>query len=232
MKGNTIQILLAILSVLICAGAVVRVWYGEGSILERVDETTLLYLAVAGGILLLREAKAFSFGDYKVEFETIRNIAEEARQTAEIAEDTAKYSTPTSRYENSVLEAVAHEIVSGEYDNDPWKGQFGLSAESNQRRLSATVVPLSGSSEWFSVELKVESLSPRHSPLQGAVRFFLHPTFANDKPIVPVGQNGVAKIKLKAWGAFTVGVLADEGNTKLELDLAELSSAPYDFRMR
>jgi hypothetical protein len=39
-------------------------------------------------------------------------------------------------------------------------------------------------------------------------------------------------LKLTAWGAFTVGVLADEGRTKLELDLSELEDAPEDFRSR
>jgi hypothetical protein len=33
-------------------------------------------------------------------------------------------------------------------------------------------------------------------------------------------------------GAFTVGVAADDGNTRLELDLAQLPDAPEMFRSR
>ena len=64
----------------------------------------------------------------------------------------------------------------------------------------------------------------------GSVQFFLHDTFANSKPVVAVGPNGVAELTLDAWGAFTVGAIADFGLTRLELDLAELDEAPSSFK--
>jgi len=64
------------------------------------------------------------------------------------------------------------------------------------------------------------------------VQFFLHDTFKNDRPIVTVGPNGAAELKLTAWGAFTVGAIADDGRTKLELDLQTLEDAPVEFRGR
>ena len=64
------------------------------------------------------------------------------------------------------------------------------------------------------------------------VQFFLHDTFRNQRPVVTVGSDGVAELKLRAWGAFTVGALADEGQTKLELNLEELETAPQEFRDR
>jgi hypothetical protein len=36
----------------------------------------------------------------------------------------------------------------------------------------------------------------------------------------------------KVYGAFTAGAEADEGNTRLEIDLAELSGVPQEFRDR
>lgn len=52
------------------------------------------------------------------------------------------------------------------------------------------------------------------------MQFYLHPTFTNNKPIVPV-VNGIAELNLRAWGAFTIGAITSN-NTLLEIDLAEL----------
>src|SRR6059036_633347 len=43
-------------------------------------------------------------------------------------------------------------------------------------------------------------------------------------------RDGVARLRVVAYGAFTVGVEADEGKTQLELDLAELPKVPKAFR--
>jgi hypothetical protein len=206
------------------------------SLLDRLDETTLLYLGVAGALLLLRNVKSLAFGDYKVEFQEIRQIAEEARDSARIAEDAVAYGTTAARAgdepERVSAAAAAFTVEPGQYEDDPWKGQFGGSPDSNDRRLRATVESLSGRSDWFAVTLIVESTKPKHNPLSGSVQYFLHPTFANNRPTVPVNPDGKATLHLKAWGAFTVGVLADDGATRLELDLSELESAPHPFRIR
>jgi hypothetical protein len=115
--------------------------------------------------------------------------------------------------------------------DDPWKGVFGGTPIANGRRLDASVEPLGVDGQIFTVRLHVTSTA-RDKPLRGAVQFFLHPTFANDRPIIAVGSNGDAALVLRAYGAFTVGVLADDGDTRLELDLAELPHAPREFRDR
>ena len=45
-------------------------------------------------------------------------------------------------------------------------------------------------------------------------------------------QGGRAVLEQRAWGAYTVGVAADGGQTRLELNLAELADAPSLFRER
>ena len=45
-------------------------------------------------------------------------------------------------------------------------------------------------------------------------------------------ENRVARLTVSAWGAFTVGVLMDDGSTELELDLSQVPSAPALFRSR
>jgi hypothetical protein len=88
----------------------------------------------------------------------------------------------------------------------------------------------STNSGYYRVYLKLRSLDAEADPLKGSVQFFLHDTFTNSKPVVAVGPNGVAELVLDAWGAFTVGAIADSGLTRLELDLAELDDAPGSFK--
>lgn len=112
---------------------------------------------------------------------------------------------------------------------DDWaKGMFGgKSSVANafgHRSLAATVKR--GGADFYSVELTVTA-SP--VPETEAV-FFLHNTFENTTPAVSFDTNGTASLTLSAYGAFTVGVLTDDGSTELELDLAELSDAPRKFR--
>jgi hypothetical protein len=110
---------------------------------------------------------------------------------------------------------------------DPHKDQWGGSPAGNGRELRGEVRAVSD--EWFDVRLEVVSTST--PPLTGTVAFHLHPTFV--PPVQEVeAVDGKASLKLGAWGAFTVGVLADGGRTRLELDLAKLPDAPQRFKER
>ena len=60
---------------------------------------------------------------------------------------------------------------------------------------------------------------------------FLDPSFP--QPVVTASAvNGVAQIELQGWGAFTVGAVADDGGTLLELDLSAPEDFPRTFRER
>jgi hypothetical protein len=45
-------------------------------------------------------------------------------------------------------------------------------------------------------------------------------------------RRGVATARKRAYRAFTVGAEADEGRTRLELDLAQVPGAPSPFKDR
>ncbi len=128
------------------------------------------------------------------------------------------------------------EIKSGNHPNDPWKGAFGGLRERNHRRLSAMVGEVMQREDdlydWHSLTLTVSSTDPIQHPLQGSVKFYLHDSFEGDnKPVVTLGPKITQAVyRTAAWGAFTVGVIADDGTTQLELDLAEQSDLPYEFR--
>lgn len=112
--------------------------------------------------------------------------------------------------------------------NDPQKGQWGGKPEVNSRRLSATVEAASMQG-FYKVTLLVESTSDQ-IPLTGEVRFYLHDTFYNPERVEKV-KEGKAVLELHGvWGSFTVGAVADNGATELELDLAELPGITEEFR--
>lgn len=77
------------------------------------------------------------------------------------------------------------------------------------------------------VEITVKSTDPAR-PLTGTVVFYLHPTYAPPTCDVPV-VNGEATLKLQAWGAFTLGAVADAGSTRLELDLMTVAGGSPAF---
>jgi hypothetical protein len=111
--------------------------------------------------------------------------------------------------------------------DDPQKGRWGGLAISNGRELTATVREVSD--RWFKIALEVHSTT---GPLlDGTVEFHLHPTFRNQVKTVEAVE-GRAVLRLSAWGAFTVGAVADDGKTMLELDLSADPSYPSRFRLR
>lgn len=115
-------------------------------------------------------------------------------------------------------------------ENDPNKGNFGGLSENFGRKINAIVRETSYDKELFVVNLEVMSTNPEN-PLTGVVLFYLHPSFTNEVEEVQV-VNGKAENKLISYGAFTVGIEADGGKTKLELDLALLPDAPKLFKER
>lgn len=113
------------------------------------------------------------------------------------------------------------------WDSDPNLGQFGGAASAGGRELSAQVQPLNSSGQTCAVTIRVRSLDPAR-PLSGPVRIHLHPTF---DPAVREAllKNGEAELRIIAAGVFTIGAEADDGATRLELNLADLPGLPPAF---
>lgn len=212
--------------------------FGLGGETVNFDETTLTYLVVAGALVILPRVRTIAFRDVKLELQELKEKAQEAQEEAAktrgIALATAQqtFAPPTvdPRHREAPLETAASAKVEGTAENDPWKGVFGGSSHANGRSLSATVEALADSPDYFLVKLVVE---PGRRPLKGEVMFFLHDTFPNPKIRVRPDEAGRAELNVFAWGAFTVGVLCDEGRTELELDLAkDVKDAPAPFTSR
>jgi MinD-like ATPase involved in chromosome partitioning or flagellar assembly len=124
-----------------------------------------------------------------------------------------------------VLETRAKAASSPVDPDDPQKGRWGGQSRRAGRELRASGRELSAG--WFEIELVVASIA--EPSLNGDVQFHLHPTFT--KPMVVVAaEDGRAALTLTTYGAFTVGAVADEGRTALELDLSTVQDLPQAFR--
>ena len=113
---------------------------------------------------------------------------------------------------------------------DPQRGQWGGKSVNNDRKLEATISRVPNDEDLHAVDLTVRSLDPSKH-LEGEVVFHLHPTFSSRSRTVAV-RNGEAHLRLVAWGAFTVGAEADNGKTRLEINLCNVPGASDLFYTR
>lgn len=200
-----------------------------------VDEVVLMFFVTSGGLLLLRNVQSMSFGNYKIEFSRqLQDLQTKVENAQSLAMPVQRPSQPvqhpvTDPTKDRIGASVVFSPQPGDYADDPWRGVFGGSSSNSNRLLTATV-SRSDANGMYRVQMQVKSLDQQADPLRGSVQFFLHDTFSNDRPSVRVTPSGVAELNLSAWGAFTVGALADNGRTKLELNLAEMKEAPVEFR--
>lgn len=190
-------------------------------LLPRIQNVTI---SPTGGISLLLN----NVTQLKEEVENLQLQANSLQETS-VGEGGRTKASITVR--NAELERMGPGINDQSiYDLDPNKGMWGGVKRKNDREITATVKQALVQG-YFEVELFVKS-TDSNNPLKGLVKFHLHPTFKNPDPVIAV-QNGEAILRLnKVYGAFTVGVEADDGKTNLEIDLAELDGAPELFRSR
>lgn len=113
--------------------------------------------------------------------------------------------------------------------NDIQKNQWGGKQRANEREITATVKKLR--KFWYKINITVRSTNPE-KPLESPVLLYVHDTFQyrDNRIILDVEDNNVAKEELRAVGSFTVGAVCDNGDTILELDLAELPGVDQEFK--
>lgn len=113
------------------------------------------------------------------------------------------------------------------YKNDIQKERWGGKAVDGNYKLSAFVNQDSKDAELFNLNIRVDRVKDDQAQ---NVAFFLHDTF-NPKIIFKKFDGNTAYLNIKAYGAFTIGVLT-ESNVELELDLAKLEGVPELFKAR
>jgi len=116
------------------------------------------------------------------------------------------------------------------FANDPQKGRFGGKSSFNGRTLSVTYEKYF-LSDYLKLKIKV-SADNNDNPLRGNVYLFLHDSFADSVVMYMAEGRTEIEHEVISYGAFTIGAALDNGNTLLELDIAELKNFPESFRNR
>ena len=109
---------------------------------------------------------------------------------------------------------------------DPNKGKWGGKSENNNRKITADVSEIDDS-DLYTVKLTVESTGSAPINDGDVLLFSLHNSFREPYRMV-TAKNGKALLEFVSYGAFTVGVLCDDGTTELEYDLVN-AKAPKGF---
>lgn len=235
-RGNPDRTWFKVISALLAATGVFHLFTAK-------DEKTPLYYFVAAGVLILFErVKNFKFGD--LSFEVKQEIAEmasakvESRLPGNIGgpksgpPPEAATELPPRLLEN-IAEAEGPKVIDAALD-DPNAGKFGRKAEANGRILEAVINPTGTVSGFVNLQLSVRSTDPS-KPLHSKVVFHLHPTFTPPQRMIPP-VDGVAKLHLLSYGAFTVGAQTDFAEnqplTSLELDLSKVPGGTKEFYVR
>ncbi|WP_153397668.1 YEATS-associated helix-containing protein [Chryseobacterium vaccae] len=158
-----------------------------------------------------------------------------------IAENNYKVSEPLQLQMASQASVLKSGISTGEqskmllsqlppitHANDPQKGRFGGKNNVNGKTLSVDydsyIIP-----GFLNLTIKV---SADEGELTSDVYLFLHNSFA--RSIIHLEGYGKKEVeyKIPSYGAFTIGAILDNGDTLLELDIAELKNFPESFRNR
>lgn len=174
----------------------------------------------------------------KVETNAAKTAADDAKTVALAASDAARHQTVdlmskpvTQRSPPTALQLSQQELDDILKQDDPWKGRFGREAVAKERELEGSLTPIDGQPSLAAITLTVRSTNVA-KPLVDPVQFFLHPTFQNYCPEITSTDGRTATLRIISYGAFTVGVLCDGGQTKLELDLASLPEAWEPWKSR
>lgn len=133
------------------------------------------------------------------------------------------YSDISDSFKNTVKKMYKEKKIS--VKDDLQKNRWGGKSISNGKQIRA-VVTNSILPEHFKVSLEVLSENQK-MPLVGDVAFFIHDTFPFEIKYKKA-KEGIARINLTAYDAFTVGAYTQDG-TMLELDLQNQKGYPKKF---
>lgn len=226
---------------------------------DRFDEKTAMFLAVAIAALVIQQITKFKIGSVELEKITDDvNKLKENFEGVEKSVGTLERSVGPGRKRSSLNSALIHSIdsplatsfskdnlpskddipskgrqkpksISAINPDDPNKGRFGGKAEANGRKLSAEIEPERGpNSSYCRVKVRVES-TDKNQPLRGKVKLFLHPTFGEWTSYELAAHGSAVEDEFVSYGAFTIGAETDNGNTHLELDLADVKGGTKRF---
>lgn len=174
-----------------------------------------------------------------LETQELKTEVEEAKvKAAAIIQEANQISASTiqeldaDQYVTLMKQEAERKFRKGLQENpiDPQRNQWGGVAINNNRELQATVSEIASGA--YKIEIRVLSTDPQRFPLPEGetVLFALHDTYGQPPFRYKKVEGGVAEISIFSYGSFTVGAMADKGDTSLELNLAELPNVSEYFK--
>jgi hypothetical protein len=109
---------------------------------------------------------------------------------------------------------------------DTQKGRFGGQTEANERSLDARIYKIA---DEYYVDAWVESTNA-DKPLEGYVIFYLHDSFRPSVRAVWATKGKAELLHVRSIGTYTIGAVADYGDTFLEYDLSKNPDATEEFK--
>ena len=155
-------------------------------------------------------------------------VVQEIINSDEIKKDNEKIKSEVDKMiDKAKLKLRRGSIVN---PDDPQKGQWKSEATNNERELKAKYHE--ETQGLYKIDLEVVSTNEKNNPLKNGeyILFALHNTFGNPPFKLVKVDNKSAKLSFYCYGSFTVGAFADNGDTELELDLAELPGVTSYFK--
>lgn len=157
-------------------------------------------------------------------------------EKSDLASDTSsihilEQNNPDFKEKLGLLKEKVRTVLSakpkGKFADDLQKGRWGGNSVSDGKKIEATVT----NSKWkdfYNVNISVSCVDG--SCLREPVALFVHDTYKIPDNVIYVNpdSNGVARISLLAYEAFTIGALFQD-DTELELDLNVQRGYPEDF---
>lgn len=150
-----------------------------------------------------------------------------------LSDETKKNNENSELHLNKMIDEAKLKLHKGLliHNDDPQKGLWKSNPINNERELKATVIE--ETKGLYKVKLQVISTNPKNNPLINGdlILFALHNTFGDPPFKIVKAERNLAELNFYCYGSFTVGAFADNGNTELELDLAELPNISSYFKI-
>lgn len=183
-------------------------------ILKQTDENKQKFEKLADSEVASKTKELVNHSRVASDANSIEQLKKDSTETLKVALDQLK---------EKVKEVLKNKPVKTK--DDLQKGRWGGKAENNGKQISASV-SRSKASSFYDISIAV---SDKTKGLDVPVAIFIHDSFVFPDDVIYVNpENGVAKVTLTAYEAFTVGALfADD--TELELDLNEQKGYPEGF---
>jgi hypothetical protein len=174
--------------------------------------------------VLNKVSKALTSQDVKFEKEKLERKIEDFNK--ERNKVTVRESLEDVR---TVLERAKPNPVT--FLNDCQKKRWGGESKQGAYVLSATVTQDGSDPDLYHVVATVITNDVTNSPLNDKVYFNLHDSyFPNSIIIADVLGNSMATCTFDSYEAFTIGVVANDGVVKLELDLNTDPDVPIEYK--